>query len=67
MSILKDSAVNNNSKDEKAIIYGEPQDCLFQDDLGQKNCPICLEDIFQVEYEGSQEQIDKSCEKLKER
>lgn len=47
-----DTYIEHNENDEQKIFL-EAQEILFQDDLDQKQCPICLEDIY--ETEGSNE------------
>ena len=49
-SILMDAYIENrkpkqgNIFDKKTL---EAQECLFEDDLEQINCPICLENLFE--------------------
>lgn len=53
VSILTDAYIENRKPNltSKGTIFDkaslEAQECLFEDDLEQINCPICLENLFQ--------------------
>ena len=45
LAILSDAYIENCSS-----VFLEAQECLFQDYMEQVNCPICLEDIFNMSH-----------------
>lgn len=50
LSILMDAYIENRRTAGSTNIFDkltlEAQECLFEDDMDQVNCPICLENLF---------------------
>ncbi len=50
LAILQDVVIEDNQRSKKETkMFLQAQECLFQDDIEQSNCPICLENIFEDE------------------
>jgi len=53
VSILIDAYIENRKPKSENIfdkVSLEAQECLFEDDLDQGNCPICLENLFDYSH-----------------
>lgn len=58
-----DTYIEHNENDEQKIFL-EAQEILFQDDLDQNQCPICLEDIYEKEGGNQQQSEGRQIEKI---